>query len=139
MRAALASARYVAERRAGRQDAVESTQGAEEAIVSTRGRLDAARSLLRVRLALGAPEEPTAALLQAFRDRLLAADIAADLAEVHRHLLTLYPAVEAELVEATRVSVAEADRAAGATEFDAVAHALGDRLDRLSESLDSAL
>lgn len=138
LRAALATARFVEDRRSGYDQVLETARGAEEALVVVRRRLQSALSLLRVRLALGAPSEEAAALVQAFRDRLFAADVAADLAEVHRLLLTLYPAVEAELVEAARLAGAEADRVAGAVDFDAVAPALAAVLDELAEALQGA-
>ena len=134
LRAALGAARSVADRRAGRDEAVESTAGAEEAVAGARRRLASALALLRVRLALGAPNEPAAALVQAFRDRLLAADVAAELAEIHRRLLTLYPAVEAELVEHVRLAGTEADRVACAIDFDDAAAGLAITLEALIEA-----
>jgi hypothetical protein len=90
---------------------------------------------LRVRLALGMPDDADA-LVQAFSDRLLAADIATDLSAAHRHLLTLFPAVEAEVVEEVRVAAALADRLAGQRRFEAVARRLASQLEEVLEALD---
>jgi hypothetical protein len=129
LRAALAAGRAVADRRAGLDaSAQEPAPHARAALDAAAERLAAGLVRLRVRLAVGAPDEPTAALVQAFEDRLLAADLAADLADAHRRLLSLYPAVEADVVEATRLAHAEADRLAGSEEFGPDAAPFADRL-----------
>jgi hypothetical protein len=122
LRAAVSAARAVAERRAGRdpsdeQPAAEARAGLAAAV----GRLQAGLVRLRVRLAVGAPAEAPAALVQAFEDRLLAADLARDLHRAHQHLLSLFPAVEAGVVEAVRLAHAAADRLAETDDFEPAA------------------
>jgi hypothetical protein len=131
LRAALMASRSVADRRAGRSGTVEEPPEAVEALCCAGGRIRSGLSRLRARLALGAPDDAAGSLVQAFRDRLLAADLAADLSEAHRHLLTLYPAIEAEVIEATRLAAVEADRLAGAIDFEASASPLAGRLEQL--------
>ncbi len=112
-------------------------RAAEESLVFGCARLRTSLSHLRVRLALGAPAEPAARLVQAFRDRLLAADVAADLSEAHRDLMTIYPSVDADLVEAARVAAAAAAGLTGAMDFDAAAPALVERLAMLVDDIAS--
>src|SRR5688572_24902115 len=113
LRAALMASRSVADRRAGRTLEVEEAPEAAGALGHACGRIRSSLTTLHVRIALHAPDDAAGALVQAFRDRLLAADLAADLVEAHRHLLTLYPAVAAEVVEAARLAAVDADRLAG--------------------------
>lgn len=109
LRAAVTAARAVADRRAGRDPSEEQPADAARAgLAEAVARLQAGLVRLRVRLAVGAPEETTAALVQAFEDRLLVADLAHDLHRAHQHLLSLFPAVEAGLVETVRLTHAEA-------------------------------
>ena len=131
-RAAVAAARAVAERRAGRdpseeQPAAEARAGLDAAA----GRLRAGLVRLRVRLAVGAPDERTAALVQAFEDRVLAADLALDLHRAHQQLMSLYPAVSAEPIEAARLARQAADRLAGADDFEGGAALLVEALEGL--------
>ncbi len=135
LRAALAASRYVADRRAGRSVLTDEPPEAVAALGHVHGRIRSGLSMLQVRLALGAPEDAAGALVQAFRDRLLAADLAADLSNAHRLLMTLYPTVDADLVEAVRLAASQADRVSGAMDFDAAAPALAGRLDDLLEGL----
>ena len=139
-RAALNMARAVADRRAGR-DA--SAQEPEPDVRADLARLaaDLVESVVRLRLrsAVGTHESRAAALAQAFEDRVLLDDTAQTLAVVHQKLLSLYPAVDAEVVEAVRQQgVATAARAT-ADHYDAdlarfVAE-VGDLVDRLGETL----
>jgi hypothetical protein len=135
LRAALAAASDIGDRRAGRKSAAEEPEEAYVALQRSRRSLESGLVSLRVRLALGMPDDADA-LVQAFSDRLLAADIATDLSAAHRHLLTLFPAVEAEVVEEVRVAAALADRLAGQRRFEAVARRLASQLEEVLEALD---
>jgi hypothetical protein len=139
LRAALTAGRAVADRRAGLDaSAQEPPPHARAALAAAAGRLARGLVRLRVRLALGAPPDEAAALVQAFEDRLLAADLAADLADAHRRLLSLYPAVGAEAVEAVRLAHTDADRLAGADDFEADVLPFADRLAALLPALADA-
>ena len=135
-RAAMTAARAVAERRAGRDPSEE--QPAAEARVELEAaaeRLAAGLVRLRVRLAVGAPDEETAAFVQAFEDRLLAADLARDLHRAHQHLLSLFPAVLEDQIEAVRLTHSAADRLAGADDFEGAARPFVEQLGALLEGL----
>ena len=107
-RTALAAARAVADRRAGRDaSAQEDTPVARADLDALRAEVAAAAVQLRLRAAVAPPADPDARLTQAFETRLVVADAARALALAHRKLLSLYPSVSAGAVEATRVLASE--------------------------------
>ncbi len=139
-RAALNTARAVADRRAGRDASAQEPEG------TVRTDLDALLAeladqtvRLRLRAVVGVPEARAAALAQAFEDRVLLDDTARTLGRVHQKLLSLYPAVDAPLVEAVRVLGGALGRRAVADDYDRqlgrVAERLGGLADRLGEAL----
>lgn len=139
-RAALNTARAVADRRAGRDASAQEPEG------TVRTDLDALRAeladqivRLRLRAVVGAPEARAAALAQAFEDRVLLDDLARTMARVHQKLLSLYPAVGAELVEAVRVLGAAVGRRAVADDYDRQLGQLAERLAGLADRLGEAL
>ncbi len=108
-RAALAAARSVADRRAGRDaSAQEDAPVAAADLAALRAELAAAAVQLRLRAALPPPADPDAAVAHEVETRWLVQDAARALALAHRKLLSLYPAVDAETVEATRVLASDA-------------------------------
>jgi len=135
LRAALGVSRGIAARRAGEDPTEEEPEapvrlylwGAAERI----GRL---LVRLRLRAAAGVPEDPHAALVQAFEDRLALADLAEELRVAHQRLLSLYPAVSEDLVEVVRRRHREARSLA---EEDALDGDLGPFLERLADDLDA--
>ena len=139
-RAALNVARSVSDRRAGR-DA--SAQEPEADVRADLGDLHAgladAVARLRLRVIVGTPEPRAAALAQAFEDRVLLDDAAQTLARVHQKLLSLYPSVDAALVEAVRQRAGAAAGRAVADDYDtglsAFAADLADLADQLAEAL----
>lgn len=139
-RAALNAAVSVADRRAGRHASEQEPEG------EVRTDLDALRadlaghvSRLRLRAAVGAPDVRAAALAQAFEDRVLLDDTAQTLARAHQKLLSLFPAVDAPLVEAVRQSAQAAGRRAVADDYDRDLAAFAGRLASLADLLDEAL
>ena len=139
-RAALHTAVSVADRRAGRDPSAQEAEG------PVRLDLDALRAdlgdhvaRLRLRAAVGAPEGRAAALAQAFEDRVLLDDTARTLARVHQKLLSLYPAVDAPLVEAVRQSAQAAGARALADDYDRDLAGFAARLAGLADHLADAL
>ncbi len=139
-RAALNTARAVADRRAGRD------ASAQEPEADVRSDLDALRAdladavaRLRLRVVVGTPESRAAALAQAFEDRVLLDDAARTLARVHQKLLSLYPAVSAPLVEAVRQSAASAAARAVADDYEHDLAGFTGRLAGLADHLAEAL
>jgi hypothetical protein len=135
LRAALAAASDIRDRRAGRKSAAEEPEEAYVALQRSRRSLESGLASLRVRLALGTPDEADG-LVQAFSDRLLAADIAADLSAAHGYLLTLFPVVEAEVVEEVRLAAALADRIPGERRFGPAARRLARQLEGVLDALE---
>ena len=139
-RAALNAARAVSDRLAGRDP---SSQEEEAPVRSDLGDLRAALAervvRLRLRVVAGAPAGPAAALAQAFEDRLLLDDVGATLRRAHQKLLSLYPAVDDDVVESARVLAAEASRRAVADEYDgglaAFVAEVSDWVDRLGDAI----
>ena len=139
-RAALHTARAVADRRAGRD------ASAQEPEVSVRAdlaglRADLADAVVRLRLRaiVGTPEPRAAALAQAFEDRVMLDDAARTLSLVHQKLLSLYPAVDAPLVEAVRQSAAATAARAVADDYDRGLAGFAERLAGLADRLGEAL
>ncbi|MDX1419489.1 MAG: hypothetical protein R3181_05930 [Rubricoccaceae bacterium] len=136
-RTALGVSRGIAGRRAG-QDPTENEPAApvRAYLRAATGRLGGLLVQLRLRLAAGSLEDDHAALVQAFEDRLALADLAEELRIVHQKLLSLYPRVDAEVVEAIRQrhrdarTLAEAEGLPGAFE-----EALTSLLERLADDL----
>lgn len=127
-RAALAVARSVADRRAGRDaSAQEDAPVAAADLAALRADLAAMAVQLRLRAALPPPADPDAATAHAVETRWLVQDAARALALAHRKLLSLYPAVAADLVEATRCLARDA-----AEEVTAPAPAVGGLADRIA-------
>ncbi len=139
-RTALQMARSVADRRAG-NDA--SAQEPERDVRADLARLgaDLAEAVVRLRLRaiVGTPEPRAAALAQAFEDRVLLDDTARTLALAHQKLLSLYPAVDAGLVEAVRQQAGAMARRAVADDYQAslsrAAAEAADLADRLGHAL----
>ena len=108
-RTAAHASRLVADRRAGRDASEQQAERPARA-----GLADAVRELavllvrLRVRLAAEAPADPAAALVQAFEGRLVLDDVARAARRAHQTLLSLYPAVDADLAEDARRLAADA-------------------------------
>lgn len=127
LRTARAVAGAVADRRAGRDaSAQEPPAVAARDLADLRGALAAHAVQLRLWAASPAPTDPTARLVHAFEARLVADDAARALGTAHQKLLSLYPSVEPDAVEATRVLAADAARAVAADHPDL--GALGARL-----------
>lgn len=134
-RTAAHAARQVADRRAGR-DASDQQDAAPARAGLNGAQRDLAVALvrLRVRGAMAAPHDPTAALVQAFEDRLVLDDVARGARRAHQSLLSLYPSVSEALAEDARrlamdaaaLAVADAPDAAGLT------GRLADWLDRVA-------
>jgi hypothetical protein len=128
-RTALAVARAVADRRAGRDaSAQEDAPVAQADFDALRAEVAAAAIQLRLRATVVPPEDPDARLTQAFETRLVVSDAARALALAHRKQLSLYPSVSADAVEATRVLAADAAAlvAADAPDLGALAGRLAD-------------
>jgi hypothetical protein len=83
--------------------------------------LDAVVSRLRISLVLGRDDD--SALVQAFEERMTLAHAARLLHLVHQRLLSLYPQVDAALIEKARMLQTEAARLAAAGE-DGFAHSI---------------
>ena len=136
-RAALGAAIQIGDRRAGRAaSAQEPEDTARAALGDLTDQVAEQTVRLRLRAAVGGPSGP-AALAQAFEDRILLDDVGRTLAVAHQKLLSLYPAVEAALVEAVRQqAVAARDRALAddpARGLSAFAAAVASLTDRLAE------
>ena len=85
---------------------------------SAHERLQRALLHLRTRTAVGIREDQHAALVQAFEDRLALADLADELRVVHQKLLSLFPDVDAALIEAVRVQAQQATEATDAEHLE---------------------
>ncbi len=102
-RTALAAARQVADRRAGRDaSAQEALPVAALDLAVLVAEVGTMAVQLRLRATVGEPEADAARLAHAFETRLLLADLTRALRAAHQKLLSLYPTVRAETVEATR-------------------------------------
>jgi hypothetical protein len=135
LRTALGVSRGIARRRAGEDPSADEPEGPVRAYLQTAaGRMGSLLVRLRLRVAAGAPGDAHAALVQAFEDHLALADLAEELRVAHQKLLSLFPAVDAVLVEAVRERHREAMGAAAADDLDA---ALGPLLERLADALDA--
>ena len=134
-RTALATARAVADRRAGRDPSGQEDGGRVRddltALVAT---LSGLTARLRLRAAVGAPSAPAAALAQAFEDRLLLAELGREVRRSHQKLLSLYPAVSEDTVEQARVLMGATERLATDAEAE---DGLGALADRLADWLDT--
>lgn len=93
--------------------------------------------LVQLRLSLSVKHGEGVELVRAFEDRMLLARAARALHVVHQHLLSLYPAVDADLAEQARIIQAEAARLAGAGEsgFTEAAEIWSDRTQPFIEDL----
>lgn len=134
-RTALSAARAVAERRAGRDASAQEHPAVARLDVAVLA--DVLRGLvvrMRLRSTVGAPDAPAAALAQSFENRLLLDDAARALRQTHQKLLSLYPAVAPETVEAVRRLAADAshDAVADAPDLAALGARLADVLDALA-------
>ncbi|MGB3543522.1 hypothetical protein [Rubrivirga sp.] len=136
-RTALQAAQKIGDRRAGR-DASEQ-QPADDVWFDLEvllRELQTHVARLRLRAAVGV--EDVASAVQSFEDRLLIDDFARVLDVMHQKLLSLYPAVDEDLVEdvrrfgvAAHARALEDDAADGSTEFAIEAARLSDRLAEL--------
>ncbi|WP_412061412.1 hypothetical protein [Rubrivirga sp. IMCC45206] len=134
-RAALGAAIQIGDRRAGRDASAQEPEDAARADLGALADGLAEQTVrLRLRAAVGAPSGP-AAIAQAFEDRILLDDVGRTLAVAHQKLLSLYPAVDAALVEAVRQQARAArdraladDPARGLGAFAAAVARLTDRL-----------
>ena len=139
-RTALNAARAVADRRAGRDASEQEPEGPVRTdLAALRAELADQVVRLRLRAAVGVPEPAAAALAQAFEDRVLLDDTARTLGRVHQKLLSLYPSVEAPLVEAVRQSAQAAGARAVADEHDRDLGGFAGRLAGLADRLADAL
>lgn len=128
-RTAVRAARAVADRRAGRDaSAQEAPPEAAADLTALRDDLAGAAVQLRLRAAAPLPEDPDARTVHGFETRLLLADVSQHLATAHQKLLSLYPSVGADLVEATRVLARDVAREATVS-----APAVGEVAARLAE------
>lgn len=116
LRTAVDVCRAIALRRAGHDPSEQ-----EDSAPVRRNLTETPRELLEavrhLRLSLAVLPSGESELLRAFEDRLALAEAARSLHLVHQRLLSLYPEVDAHLVERARVMQAEAARLA-ATESD---------------------
>ena len=137
-RAALAAARGIGDRRAGRDPSTQEPEApvrADLAVLHRRLAGHVARLRLRVVLGDLPDETPAAALARAFEDRLLLDDLARDARRAHQKLLSLYPDVTEKLVEEARVVAAAAARLATDPD-EASVPAWGDLAERAADWLD---
>ena len=103
LRTALGVSHGIAARRAGEDPTEEEPEAPVRAYLDVAAaRIGSRLVRLRLRAVAGPPEEPHAALVQAFEDRLALADLAEELRVTHQKLLSLYPAVGEALVETAR-------------------------------------
>lgn len=100
-RTALQTAQKIGDRRAGR-DASEQQPAADVRLDLGDLLRDLRTHVARLRLRAVVGVEDAASAVQTFEDRLLIDDLARVLDVVHQKLLSLYPAVDAGLVEAVR-------------------------------------
>lgn len=105
-RMAAHASRAVADRRAGRDASEQQAERpARDGLAAALRDLRILLVRLRVRLASessGPPADETAALVQAFEGRLVLDDVARAARRAHQTLLSLYPAVSADLAEGAR-------------------------------------
>src|SRR5690606_11797056 len=129
LRTALGVGRGIAARRAGEDPSEEEPEAPVRAYLhAALGRIDGLLMRLRLRAAAGVLEDPHAALVQAFEDRLALTDLAEELRVAHQKLLSLYPAVGEALVEAVRHQRREALLAAEADDLDVALRPIQERL-----------
>ena len=136
-RTAAHASRHIADRRAGLDASEQQADGPAAAVLGAAvRRLAASLVRLRVRLAAASTDDHTAALVQAFEGRLVLDDVARAARRAHQALLSLYPAVDAALVEDARRLALDAEALAVADVPDAAALAerLADWLDRVSDA-----
>lgn len=118
VRTALRASRQIGDRRAGRDPSDQEPEARVRADLSDlRAALAEATARLRLRAVVGAPDGE-AALARAFEDRIAFDDLGRLLSVIHQKLLSLYPSVDADLVERVRQMAARV-----------VDHALADDLD----------
>lgn len=139
-RTALQTARRIGDRRAGRDASEQEPEGTvRDDLGQLHAEVGAMLVRLRLRVVAGLPAGEAAALAQAFEDRLLLDDLGAALATAHQKLLSLYPAVDAALVEEARVLAGEARRRSVAdgyaTALSAFTARVGDLRDGLADLL----
>ena len=139
-RTALHAARAIADRRAGRDASAQEPEGdVRSDLGGLQDALAHAVVRLRLRALIGTPEVRAAALAQAFEDRVLLDDTARTLGTIHQKLLSLYPAVDAGLVEAVRQTAAAAARRAVADAYGADLGAFAARVAEASDRLREVL
>lgn len=139
-RTALNASRAVSDRRAGRDASEQEPEGAVRTDLSVL-RTELADHVVRLRLraVVGVPEPAAAALAQAFEDRVLLDDTAQTLTRVHQKLLSLYPAVDAPLVEAVRQLAQAAGTRAVADDYDRDLSSFAGQVAGLADRLATAL
>jgi chorismate mutase len=129
LRTALGVSHGIAARRAGEDPSEDEPEAPVRAYLGAAvGRMGHLLVGLRLRVAVGAPAAEHAALVQAFEDRLALADLSEELRVGHQKLLSLYPAVDAALVEAVRERQREVLLAAEGDDLDAELVPLLERL-----------
>ena len=94
---------------------------------------------LQLRAVTATPESDAAALAQAFEDRLLLDEITQDVRRTHQKLLSLYPAVTEETVEAARQLADAVAEAAHGEAFEDELGPLARRLARWIDDVEDAL
>ena len=104
LRTALGVSQGIAARRAGYADPSEDELDApvRRYLQAAVARIGSLLVRLRLRLAVAPSEEEHVAFVQAFEDRLAVADLAEELRVAHQKLLSLFPQVDAALIEAVR-------------------------------------
>ncbi len=134
VRTALGVRRAIDARRAGLDASAQEEEGAVRVYLGgALGRIGSLLVRLRLRAVAGPPDDPEAALVQAFEDRLALSDLAEELRVAHQKLLSLYPDVPEAVVEAVRRGHRQALALVEADDLDAV---LGLFLDRLADTQD---
>jgi hypothetical protein len=113
-RTALATARSIRERRAGRDPSTQEEAGVARADLTVLvGEIGSHVARLRLRSVVADHEmNRAAALAQAFEDRLLLDDLARDARRAHQKLLSLYPEVSETAIEEARIVAETASRLA---------------------------
>lgn len=138
-RTALQASRQIGDRRAGLDPSAQEPEGpVREDLADLGAALADLVVRLRLRVVVGSPHG-VVGLAQAFEDRLLLDDLGRTLGVVQQKLLSLYPAVEEDLVEHVRQAAAEAraravsdDPEVGLERFTAE---VGDLADTLGDAL----
>lgn len=139
-RTALGAARQIATRRSGRDPSAQEPEGLVRAdLRDLRAGAGEVVVRLRLRAIVGPPEPSDAALAQSFEDRLLFDDLARLARQVHQKLLSLYPAVDVDVVEEARRLTLDAEHAAIADDVESYLGSLGRRAAAWVDALDEAL